>query len=212
MKLSAVAITSALTIAACASDAAPSPTPTPLSVQQQAAVVGLLDDLATPTLDTPEASFALSNQVLAVGVLVSLPVQPTGRPSGQARALGEECVTDNGNVITYACPGITGTVTVNGDTFTLDLTMTQNLQSGWQSMKVSGTIRVGEGYSNGHLYFEIDTGTMTASMTSDFEAWTAGESSHGWMTFTWSAPGVFGSPYEFVRVVWDGDSFTATRE
>lgn len=176
MKLSALAAC-ALAVSACGNDDAPAPAA--LSVQQQAAVSALLDDLIAPEFDTPEASIGLSNQVPAVGVLVSLPIQAMGPPSGQARALGEDCVTDSGGVITYACPGITGTVTVSGDTFRLDLTITQNLQTGWQSMKVSGTIRLGEGYSNGHLYFEIDTGTMTASMTSDFEAWTAGESLRG---------------------------------
>lgn len=79
-------------------------------------------------------------------------------------------------------------------------------------MRITGTITLGEGYSNGRLYYEIDTGSGSAMMTCDWEAWTAGPSDRGWMTFTWSDPEIFGSEYELVRVVWDGDSETVTYE
>ncbi|MCC6621672.1 MAG: hypothetical protein IT385_10485 [Deltaproteobacteria bacterium] len=182
-----------------------------LAAHESQAVAALVDNLADPDFESSQGAFGLSNQVFAVGFLVSL---PAASPSGfdmRRGALGEECVVESGNVITYTCPTVTGTVTTIGDSFELDLTIIPT-QGQWSSMRITGTITLGEGYSNGRLYYEIDTGSGSAMMTCDWEAWTSGPSDRGWMTFTWSDPEIFGSEYELVRVVWDGDSETVTYE
>ena len=208
-------VLAALALAACGDETADS-APRPLSSQQQQAVSKLVDGLMVPELSAPEAALGFANQLFAVGFVLSIPPGKldASAPGERAGALGEECVTESGNITyTYACPGVTGTVTVTGDTFDIDLRLTEGLlQGGFQSLHMIGQIHLGEGYSSGRLYMEVATPNGSAAMTVDYEAWTAGSSSRGWMTYTWSDPQIFGSDYQLVRVVWDGDSFTYTYE